>query len=153
RRVARRSRSVRAGTRYGRFQAGQGIEDRRADGPFRHRHRPHARRGAQRTQVMGKPGMKLGYQSELSSGVSKDMVKLMRIVAACFCAAVVLSQVTAQAPGKKGKDEPGQKQAKDYSNDPIVVKMMEFNKKKDGKLTKDEITDPRLMRLFDQADT
>ena len=35
----------------------------------------------------------------------------------------------------------------------VVVKMMAFNKKKDGKLTKDEVTDPRLHRLFDLADT
>jgi hypothetical protein len=31
--------------------------------------------------------------------------------------------------------------------------MMAFDKNMDGKLTKDEITDPRLMRLFEQADT
>ena len=29
---------------------------------------------------------------------------------------------------------------------------MAFDKNKDGKLTKDEITDPRLHRLFDRAD-
>ena len=46
------------------------------------------------------------------------------------------------------KDRP-----KDYSNAPIVVTMMAFDKNKDGKLTKDEITDERLLRLFDQADT
>ena len=31
--------------------------------------------------------------------------------------------------------------------------MMAFDKNKDGKLTKDEMTDERLLRLFDQADT
>ncbi|MBV9125338.1 MAG: EF-hand domain-containing protein [Planctomycetes bacterium] len=30
--------------------------------------------------------------------------------------------------------------------------MMAFDKNKDGKLTRDEITDPRLLRLFDRAD-
>ena len=30
---------------------------------------------------------------------------------------------------------------------------MAFNKKMDGKLTRDEVTDPRLLRLFDMADT
>jgi hypothetical protein len=30
--------------------------------------------------------------------------------------------------------------------------MLEFDKDQDGKLTNDEITDPRLHRLFDQAD-
>jgi hypothetical protein len=41
---------------------------------------------------------------------------------------------------------------KDYSNSPIVVRMMAFDKNKDGKLTKDEVTDWRLHRLFDRAD-
>jgi EF hand len=36
--------------------------------------------------------------------------------------------------------------------DSFVAKMMAFNKKKDGKLTRDEITDQRLLRLFDRAD-
>jgi hypothetical protein len=31
--------------------------------------------------------------------------------------------------------------------------MMAFDVNKDGKLTRDEITDPRLLRLFDRADT
>jgi hypothetical protein len=42
---------------------------------------------------------------------------------------------------------------KDMSNSSIVTRMMAFNKKGDGKLTKDEVTDTRLLRLFDQADT
>lgn len=36
--------------------------------------------------------------------------------------------------------------------DAIVGRMMAFDKNQDGKLTKDEITDPRLQRLFDRAD-
>jgi hypothetical protein len=43
--------------------------------------------------------------------------------------------------------------AKDYSASPIVTKMMAMDKNKDGKLTRDEITDERLMRLFDESDT
>jgi len=42
--------------------------------------------------------------------------------------------------------------AKDSSNSPLVTKMMAFDKNHDGKLTRDEITDPRLLRLFDEAD-
>jgi Spy/CpxP family protein refolding chaperone len=42
---------------------------------------------------------------------------------------------------------------KDYSNDPLVARMMAFDKNKDGQLTRDEITDERLLRLFDRADT
>lgn len=36
--------------------------------------------------------------------------------------------------------------------DAFVARMMTFDKNKDGKLTRDEITDERLLRLFDQAD-
>src|SRR3954454_15162850 len=35
----------------------------------------------------------------------------------------------------------------------FVARMMAFDKNKDGKLTRDEITDERLQRLFDRADT
>jgi hypothetical protein len=42
---------------------------------------------------------------------------------------------------------------KDPSSSSIVTKMMAMDKNKDGKLTKDEITDERLMRLFDEADS
>jgi hypothetical protein len=41
--------------------------------------------------------------------------------------------------------------AKDYSNAPLVVKMMSYAKK-DGKLTKDDLTDTRLQRLFEAAE-
>jgi hypothetical protein len=61
---------------------------------------------------------------------------------------LVLSWATAQPPPGKGDDP-----AKDFSNSSIVTKMMAFNKKKDGKLTKDDVTDVRLHRLFDLADT
>jgi hypothetical protein len=74
-----------------------------------------------------------------------------RILIAVVCGAALVFQAGAQAPGGKA-DDPAKEKTKDYSNDPIVVKMMAFNKKKDGKLTKDEVTDERLHRLFDQAD-
>jgi hypothetical protein len=35
----------------------------------------------------------------------------------------------------------------------VVVRMMRFDKNKDGKLTKSELTDARFRRLFDRADT
>jgi hypothetical protein len=61
--------------------------------------------------------------------------------------------VFAQPPGRKPSEDSDKDKKKDYSDAPIVVKMMEFNKKKDGKLTRDEVTDKRLLRIFDQADT
>ena len=59
----------------------------------------------------------------------------------------MLSQAAAEPPAGKPADAP----KKDYSNAPLVVKMMAFANK-DGKVTKDAVTDTRLQRLFDQAD-
>jgi hypothetical protein len=67
--------------------------------------------------------------------------------------AAVLAFYAAAQPGGKPADGPGKGTAKDYSSSPIVVRMMAFDKDKDGKLTRDEVTDPRLQRLFDMADT
>jgi hypothetical protein len=65
--------------------------------------------------------------------------------------ALVAAELTAQPPA--AQQEQGKQPAKDYSDSSIVTRMMAFNKKKDGKLTKEEVTDARLHRLFDQADT
>ena len=64
-------------------------------------------------------------------------------VTAAMCLAVFAGGALAQS---------NQEQAKDYGNSPLVTKMMAFDKNKDGKLTRDEITDARLLRLFDRAD-
>jgi hypothetical protein len=52
----------------------------------------------------------------------------------------------AQPPGGGGR-------ARTDDVDTFVARMMAFDKNKDGKLTRDEITDARLLRLFDRADT
>lgn len=57
----------------------------------------------------------------------------------------VLSKASGQDATKDTK--------KDFSNSPLVTKMMAFNKKGDGKLTRAEVTDGELLRLFDEADT
>ena len=67
------------------------------------------------------------------------------ILGMVVCAGFLIFAAAAQQPDDKNK-------SKDFSDSPLVVKMMEFNKKKDGKLTKDEVTDRRLHRLFDLAD-
>jgi hypothetical protein len=77
--------------------------------------------------------------------------KIAGIVLVLGCVAAFLSQASAQPAGKKDGDS-GKKKSKDYSKSSIVTKMMAFDKNKDGKLTKDEVTDPRLHRLFDRAD-
>jgi hypothetical protein len=80
------------------------------------------------------------------------MQKLVRIVLAVGCAVALLCQATAQSPDRKAAEGPGREKAKDLSNSPIVIRMMAFDKNKDGKLTRDEVTDVRLHRLFDLAD-
>jgi hypothetical protein len=64
----------------------------------------------------------------------------------------MLAVATAQPPSGQPPEDTNKAKDKDYSNAPIVVRMMAFDKNKDGKLTKDEVTDPRLHRLFDRAD-
>jgi hypothetical protein len=64
---------------------------------------------------------------------------------------VALSLATAQPPdgGKKGKKEKGG----EGPGAVLVARLMAFDKNKDGKVTKEEVTDERLHRLFDLADT
>ena len=54
----------------------------------------------------------------------------------------------AGSPQRSARNQPSNAAAVDA----IVARMMAFDKNHDGKLTKDEITDPRLQRLFDRAD-
>jgi hypothetical protein len=65
------------------------------------------------------------------------------ILAAAGCTLIALSQTIAQPPGGSGKAPTG---------GTLVERMMAFDKNGDGKLTKDEITDARLLRLFERAD-
>jgi hypothetical protein len=80
------------------------------------------------------------------------MKKHLRILPFLICAIGWIPQATAQPPAGRPADDPGKGQPKDYSNSSIVTRMMAFDKNGDGKLTKDEVTDPRLHRLFDRAD-
>jgi hypothetical protein len=56
--------------------------------------------------------------------------------------------------GQRPPDEsaPDKAKADRTAVDGIVACLMRFDKNKDGKLTRDEITDPRLVRLFERAD-
>jgi len=57
---------------------------------------------------------------------------------------LVTPAAPAQPPGRGGG------RSEDAAT--FVKRMMAFDANKDGKLTRDEITDPRLLRLFDRAD-
>jgi hypothetical protein len=71
------------------------------------------------------------------------------------CVAVAASLSPAQPPkGKQGDKGPkGGGLSEAALVDDIVSRLMAFDKNMDGKLTRDEITDSRLLRLFDKADT
>src|SRR5438105_850194 len=76
------------------------------------------------------------------------MRKLVLILAVFSGLALLLMQAAAQPPGgKAGKDK-----AKNIDASSIVTALMAFDKDKTGKVTKAQVTDVRLHRLFDQAD-
>lgn len=76
----------------------------------------------------------------------------------------LLGLAAAQAPQDRPDDapKPAEKEAKkatdkdDKANSPavkgMVDRLMAFDKNKDGKIEKDEMTDPRMQRLFERAD-
>lgn len=57
------------------------------------------------------------------------------------------STATAQGPGRGREDGP-----RSGNTNELVVRMMVFDKDQDGVLSKAEVTDERLLRLFDRAD-
>ncbi len=69
-------------------------------------------------------------------------IKLLSMSAILFATAPVFAQRT----------EDGRRGATANSVDSFVAKLMAFDKNHDGKLTKDEITDDRLLPLFERAD-
>jgi EF hand len=81
------------------------------------------------------------------------MRKHFAILLALGSTVTVLSLALAQPPSGRPDDGPGRARPQRKDSSSIVDRMMAFDKNKDGKLTKDEVTDPRLHRLFDQADS
>ena len=63
---------------------------------------------------------------------------------------VILAQ--APSPTTKSTDDPPKTDQK-QKDLPVVTKMMAYGKKHEGKVSRDEVTDERLLRLFDLADT
>jgi EF hand len=79
-----------------------------------------------------------------------------KLLMLAVCLAIATSLSPAQPPkGKKGDDFKGGPKggmSDEALVEDIVSRMMAFDKNKDGKLTREEITDARLLRLFDKAD-
>ena len=74
----------------------------------------------------------------------------MRIIASLVMGCLLFTTPIAPAKPPGGGGRGGASRADDV--DGFVAKMMAFNKKKDGKLTRDEVADQRLLRIFDRAD-
>jgi len=80
--------------------------------------------------------------------------------AACVTLLFTVPAFTQRANGPRNDERPAQRSEapSDRESAPssavsrFVSRMMAFDKNKDGKLTRDEITDSRLLRLFDRAD-
>src|SRR5437899_1311594 len=79
------------------------------------------------------------------------MQRIMRALLTAACAGALVSQAAAQPPAGD-RAETRKEKSKDFSKSSIVTRMMACDKNKDGKLTRDEVTDTRLRRLFDRAD-
>jgi hypothetical protein len=65
---------------------------------------------------------------------------------------LVVSLGLAQPPRDEPKKDAPKEGASQTQIDAFVARLMAFDKNKDGKLTKEEITDERLQRLFDRID-
>jgi hypothetical protein len=70
---------------------------------------------------------------------------MMALAAGVLSAAVI---ATAQGPQRENRRAP----QGETGNDAAVARLMAFDADKDGKLTKQELSDERLHRLFDRAD-
>jgi hypothetical protein len=79
----------------------------------------------------------------------------MRSIATILILTIAITALGSVSPGQPPKGKKGSKgsQSPEALADELVNKMMAFDKNKDGKLTRDEVTDPRLLRLFDRADS
>lgn len=81
------------------------------------------------------------------------MLQRMRLLLAAVCVTGLVMSIEAQQPGGRPGVAPQTKdKAPEKASSSLVARMMAYDKNKDGKLTKEEITDERLLRLFDKAD-
>jgi len=64
---------------------------------------------------------------------------------------LVAAAAMAQPPEESRDGAPKTGANATVAADAMVSRMMAFDKNKDGKLTRDELTDPRMQRMFDRA--
>ena len=80
------------------------------------------------------------------------MRRVTRLLILSVGLGVLASVCAAQSPRDEPANTPRNGPPSASVVDSIVARMMAFDKNKDGKLTRDEITDQRLLRLFERAD-
>src|SRR5262249_20865033 len=138
RHLSRRRRHRRSRTRVGHLATGAGIAHRRMARQLRY----CPWRDARRTRFQHPQKMNHG-----KSTTEKPMRAKLFLMTTAFTAILLVAATVTQAqPGGKKGDKGGGE-----TLDEFVAKLMAFNKAKDGKLTKTELTDPRLHDLFDRA--
>src|SRR5262245_48379240 len=81
----------------------------------------------------------------------RTSLRLLMIITAFGAVLLIAATISEAQPGGKKGDKGGGKGGGE-TVDEFVAKLMAFNKAKDGKLTKTELTDTRLHDLFDRAD-
>src|SRR2546423_2098392 len=87
----------------------------------------------------------------------RPMMKIpMTALFLALCSFLLASNraVAEKAPDGAGAPAKGASSAggTEHARSSVVTRMMAFDKNHDGKLTREEITDARLLRLFEQAD-
>ncbi len=76
------------------------------------------------------------------------MRRVFYVLTSTALMAAIPAAMAQQRPGNRGSTTRSKKAA----TNSMVNRMMAFDANKDGKLTRDEVTDERLQRLFDRAD-
>lgn len=76
------------------------------------------------------------------------MRRVFYVLTSTALMAAIPAAMAQQRPGNRGSTARSKKAA----TNSMVNRMMAFDANKDGKLTRDEVTDERLQRLFDRAD-
>ena len=82
------------------------------------------------------------------------MLKLLRNMVLAVTAVISGGLVAIAQPAPTPKAvESGANRDEKQKDSPTVTKMMAYGKKQSGKVSRDEVKDERLLRLFDLADT
>src|SRR4051812_34374693 len=82
----------------------------------------------------------------------RHLHRLLTLAALGALAAAGTARQPGDRPARPPQTAPPSGPANTSAVDAFVARMMTYDKNKDGKLSRDEITDRRLLRLFDRAD-